>query len=582
MKEMKKIFSIAIVCCVALAVNAMPARRGWQTRTQADGTTIEVQQFGDEYYHYMINRDGQEVRENENGMFEVVGEAPSEATARARRAQAQGRKMRQDVGTSPYPAPRGLLILANFSDVSFKAANTAEVMKDMITSENCTTNGGYGSAAQYFKDQSNGQYHPQFDVYGPVTLSKKQNYYGQNVGENDKYATDAVIEACILANNQYDDLDFANYDWNNDGYVDFVYVIYAGKGEADGGASNTIWPHNYNVQSVVYGGWYTVYTQADTKLDGKYLDNYAMSQELQGYSGARTGIGVFCHEFGHVIGLPDFYDTQYGTNYYSQLTPNEWDIMDGGGYNGDGHCPPNYSVWEKYFMGWISPENLGSNGALLTLYPNGTEQYNTYQINASGVKQAATKEGLNYYIECRQKTGWDSDIPAAGMLIWKVNFSSSAWTSNSPNNTANSPRYTLVIPSGTQIGSNYGTRNVWPYSTKTSWEGVSGKPLKNIKKVGNTVTLTYIEDPTYKVKWIANGEVIEVQSYALDGSEDLRLPQSTVEPCVEGDELIGWTTESEWVDPFTLPEDFFQEASGKVTGDMTFYAIFDTPVYPAE
>ena len=492
---MRKIVAAILLCGLALTASAVPARRGWQTRTQADGTTIEVQQMGDEYYHYMINREGQEVREEE-GQYVVVGEAPTVAVASARRAKSAARRQRKEVGTEPYPAPRGLLILANFSDTQFKSTNSKAVMDSLINAKNCQVNEGYGSAAQYFKDQSYGQYQPVFDVVGPVTLSKSQSYYGTNDSQgNDKYATDAVIEACILANG---DVNFADYDWNNDGYVDFVYVIYAGKGEADGGAKTTIWPHNYSIQEVIKWkgqGTYSVYSKSDTKLDGKYLDNYAMSQEIDGQTNGRAGNGTFCHEFGHVIGLPDFYDTDYGSNYNNQVTPNEWDIMDGGGYNGNGHCPPNYSAWEKYFMGWITPENLGTQGAKLTLYPNGTAQHNVYQINTSGKLQTATTEGLNYYIECRQQTGWDSNLPAAGMLIWKVNFSSSAWTSNEPNNTSGNPLYTLVIPSGTRIGADYGTQNVWPYSSTKSWSGVSGKPLKDITKSGNNITLVYIEEP---------------------------------------------------------------------------------------
>ena len=578
---MKKVISIAIISCLALAAYAMPARRGWQTRTQADGSTIEVQQIGDEHYHYFINRDGKQVAENEQGMFEVIGDAPSAELVASRRAQAKARRAPQaeQVGSTPYPAPRGLLILVNFSNVSFKEANTAEVMDSLITAENCQVNGGFGSAAQYFRDQSNGLYQPQFDVYGPVTLSKAQNYYGANDSQgNDKYATDAVIEACILANEQYSDLNFADYDWNNDGYVDFVYVIYAGKGEADGGAKTTIWPHNYNIQWIV-GTSYSVYTKADTKLDGKYLDNYAMSQELNGWDGSLAGNGVFCHEFGHVIGFPDFYDTNYGTNYNSQLTPNDWDIMDAGGYNGDGHCPPNYSAWEKYFMGWITPENLGDEGAHLTLYPSGTEQHNVYQINASGKLQTATTSGLNYYIECRQKKGWDTYLPGAGMLIWKVNYNSSAWNNNTPNNTANNPKYTLIIPSGTMIGGSNGARNVWPYGTKNSWEGVSGKPLTNIKKEGNNISLTYIEEG-FIVRWVVNGEEVATQSYASDGSEDLQFPNIAVGPCDDGTELVGWTKETEWLDPVALPADLFQEPSGKVTEDATYTAVFDEIALP--
>lgn len=574
---MKKIFSIAIIACMAITAYAIPARRGWQTRTQPDGTTIEIQMFGDEYYHFMINRNGQQVRETEDGMFEVVGDAPTAEIAKARRAQAKARRSPRKIGFSPYPAPRGLLILVNFSDVSFKSSNSAAVMDSLITAKDCQVNNGYGSAAQYFADQSNGLYTPQFDVYGPVTLSNKQSYYGQNEGVNDKYATDAVIEACILANEQYADLNFADYDWNNDGFVDFVYVIYAGKGEADGGAKSTIWPHNWSVQSCVAGDWYTVYSKEDTKLDGKYLDNYAMSQELQGYSGARTGIGVFCHEFGHVIGFPDFYDIYYSTNYYSQLTPSEWDIMDSGGYNGNGHCPPNYSVWEKYFMGWIEPENLGDNPALLTLYPNGTEQYNTYQINEAGELQTATTEGLNYYIECRHKSGWDTYLPASGMLIWKVNYDMEIWTYNEPNTTANNPRYTLVIPSGTQIGTYGNEKNVWPYSNKTSWEGVTGKPLKDITRVlDNTISLTYIDEPPTAcyVNWVVDGEVVATQEYALDGSEDLVVPEISIQACETSTEILGWTTEKNWCDPFILPEDQFLQPEGKVTQNATYYLLF--------
>jgi len=504
---MKKYLILFVVMTISLASMAVPARRGFHDYPQPDGSVISLTLAGDESMHWYEDAAGNVYYQESEGTFTPATVTRTEQ--RARRMAAAQRRVKADVGTEPYPAPRGLLILANFSDVKFKDTNDYEVMDSLINAVNCQVNGGYGSAAQYFRDQSDGQYAPVFDVYGPVDLSQKQNYYGQNVGSGDdaadKYATDAVIEACILANEQYENLDFANYDWNDDGYVDFVYVIYAGKGEADGGASYTIWPHNYSIQMVIQykgQGLYSTYSKSDTKIDGKYLDNYAMSQEIDGQTGSRAGNGTFCHEFGHVIGLPDFYDTSYGSNYSSQLTPNEWDVMDGGAYNGNGHCPPNYSAWEKYFMGWLTPENLGSNGAELTLYPNGTDQHNVYQINTSGQLESATKEGLNYYIECRQKTGWDTHIPAAGMLIWKVNFSSSAWSGNTANNTANNPKYTLVIPSGTKIGASYGTKNVWPYGSKDSWEGVSGKPLKNIAKSGNNITLTYIEasappqDPT--------------------------------------------------------------------------------------
>lgn len=592
---MKKIFSLILLCSVAMALYAVPAKRGWQTRTQADGTTIEVQVLGDEFCHYTINRDGQEVRLNAAGNYEVVGAAPTRAQVKARRTESPKYRKAPKIGIQPNLAPRGIVILFNFKDSKMKEEHTLAVFDELCNSTNCTVNQykgvNYPSAAEYFNDQSDGKYRPIFDVFGPVTLSKNYAYYGQNDEDgNDMYPTDAVIEACILADQQYPELDFANYDSDNDGKVDFVYAIYAGKGEADGGDENTIWPHNWDIYTNVLPltcnaqGQCKIdeengtrmsccYTEEDVVLDGKTLNNYAMSAELSGSS--LSGIGTLCHEFGHVMGLPDLYDTNYDDNYKNNLTPSEWNIMDGGSYNGGAHCPPNYDPWEKYFMGWITPENLGNFGRALTLKANGTEGYKTYQINASGQQEAVTKEGLNYYIENRQKQGWDQFVPANGMVIWRINYKEDIWESNAPNNTPNILRYTLEIPDGTAIGSGGGEKNVWPYGSINSWEGVTGKPLKEITRDGNDITLVYIENLTsYPVQWIVNGEVIESREYNVDGSEDLALPTAPFEIC-EGTQFIGWTTQPNWCNPFDVPDDLFTEPTGKVKSPATYYALFE-------
>jgi hypothetical protein len=271
---------------------AVPARRGWQTRTQADGTTIEVQTIGDEFYHYTINREGKQVREV-NGMYQVVGEAPMPAIAKARHAKGVARRQRKDIGVTPNAAPKGVVILVNFSNKSMQSGHTQATFDEMFNSLNCTVNGGYPSAGQYFADQSNGTYRPQFDVFGPVTLSRNVAYYGTDGSEegDDQHATDAVIEGCRLANEQFT-INWADYDSDNDGYVDFVYVIYAGKGQADGGTSETIWPHNWEVSSARQYGSCT-YTASQCKLGGKTIENYAMSSEMSGNS--LGGIGTLCH-----------------------------------------------------------------------------------------------------------------------------------------------------------------------------------------------------------------------------------------------------------------------------------------------
>ena len=231
---MKKITTLSLLLVVAMTLFAVPARRGWQVRTQADGTTIEVQQVGDEFYHYMINRAGKQVREV-NGMYVEVGDAPAPEVAKARRAKGVARRQRKDVGVTPNLAPKGVVILANFSNKSMQSGHTQATFDELCNSLNCTVNDGYPSAGQYFADQSNGTYRPQFDVFGPVTLSRNVAYYGtdkpgQDEGD-DQHATDAVVEACILANEQFT-INWADYDSDSDGYVDFVYVIYAGKGQA--------------------------------------------------------------------------------------------------------------------------------------------------------------------------------------------------------------------------------------------------------------------------------------------------------------------------------------------------------------
>jgi hypothetical protein len=142
-------------------------------------------------------------------------------------------------------APRGLLIMVNFTDVQFAENNTQLAFDSLANGDNYTYNGATGSCKQYFTDQSNGKYSPQFDVVGPVTLPNPMAFYGANADDgNDKYIVDFVIDACKGADSL--GVDFANYDNDEDGMVDFVYIIYAGYAESEWGGESTIWPHNWD------------------------------------------------------------------------------------------------------------------------------------------------------------------------------------------------------------------------------------------------------------------------------------------------------------------------------------------------
>lgn len=492
--SLRRVMACIVGCMVVSSLGnglwAVPAYTGWQVRTLADGSQVTVRQMGDEFYHYWETKDGKLAVEQADGTFVMRDEAvPSPAAVKARRTKAQQRRMKA-AGSTPNLAPRGVVILVNFSNKAMNSSHTKAVFDNMCNATNCTTNSyegiQYGSAAQYFSDQSNGTYRPQFDLFGPVTLPHPVAYYGEQgtkfingeeKQENDLYTADFVIDAVLAAEDA--GCDFSQYDSDGDDWVDFVYFIYAGKSQAAGGTGETIWPHNWNLNSALYFGFThgnsDYYVTDDywnpLVVDGVGIGNYACSAELD-YMGQLCGIGTLCHEFGHVMGLPDLYDTEYGYNYENDLTPGTWDIMDAGSYNGDGHCPPNYSPWEKYFFGWVTPANPGNKAANGTLYANGTEDYNVYQINSSGSLTGATDAGLCYYLENRQQSGWDSYIPSHGMVVWRVDYDEELWTSNTPNDTENDPHLTVSRA----------------YNT---WEVVYDKPVTDIRETNGVVTFKY-------------------------------------------------------------------------------------------
>ena len=495
---MKKLTLSLTILLLTLSTFAVPAYRGWQTKSQPDGTTIQVRLIGDEFHHYWQDQAGNVVKCDSLGYWRVVESQPTPATIKARRqASAMLQSRPQKAVGAPNLAPRGLVILVNFKDTKFNASNKQEAMDDLMNSSSYTDNGATGSVRQFFSDQSDGHYTPEFDVIGPVTLTNNVAHYGANDSEgNDVLPGDMVVEACSIANANYA-VDFTRYDNDSDGYVDFVYIIYAGKGEADGGAANTIWPHSWDVYSAAASGYASFSKSqyyARATFDGKRVLNYACSGEIDGQTGKRAGIGTIVHEYSHVIGLPDLYDIDYGQNYENEATPGAWHVMDGGSYNNDGNTPPNYSIYDKYFLGWKTPINLGATAKNLSLNAAGTAGYEGYQIATNNSLLSATSTDPVYYIENRQQSGWDKHLPGHGLVIWKLMYNPTAWNNNGPNATPGTIRYAVVSASGatTKIGT---AADPFPGTKKvTSWRGVNGKPLLNITEKNSIISLSYIEE----------------------------------------------------------------------------------------
>ena len=486
---MKKIGLLIVFSALVCSAWAVPARRGEIVKTQPDGTQIVVYQHGDEHFHWMTNEKGEWLKMDIDGFYRVT-EALSAEQIEAKRMAAPSRAAQ--AATPLNIAPRGLVILVNFTDVAFET-DKAE-MDSMLTGKNYTRDYSYfyrgkkqsitskGSAWQYFYDSSNGHYDPQFDVIGPVTVSKNMEYYGKN---NPSTQFDAapwtmVKEACQLVN---DSVDFKQYDNNNDGYVDFVYVIYAGYGEADGGDENTIWPHSY----------WLLDAGITCKLDGKYVDLYACGNEMDSRTNYHTGIGTFCHEFSHVLGLPDLYET---TGYGTHKTIGAWSILDYGPYNNDGNTPPAYSAYEQFFMGWLMPrlivdaENVEleelqeSNSALLI---SSSDQHNLIGNDP--------KPTTFYLLENRQQVGWDEYLPGHGLMLTKVQYSSNSWLQNTVNNSSNRMGVDLIEadgkkPSSSSNGYTGKAGDLFPTGA-TEYLGITNHSIEDVSEQDGIIYFKY-------------------------------------------------------------------------------------------
>ena len=597
MKIVKRALTFFLSAILTLSAWAVPAYRGWQERTLTDGTPSTIRQIGDEFYHFWETEDGKIAIEQEDGTFVLSEEGRptgEQIASRRKMARMYPSKSRKAIGDLNL-APRGLVILVQFSGSggSFQSGNDKTAMTNMLNQEGYNYDDATGSAVDYFKAQSNNSYAPIFDVVGPVTLDNNLAYYGAQgtiagYSQNDMYIADFVIDAVTKA--EAAGCDFSKYDGDNDGYVDIVYFIYAGKGQADGGGTNTIWPHNWELASALYygtthGGSGYSYSNLP-RFDKKRINNYACSGELNG-SGGRSGIGTLCHEFSHVLGLPDYYVTdEDASNEGKNYTPGAWSIMDYGSYNNKGKTPPNYSAFDKYNMGWATPGFLKKdekkNVTLTTNYGD------AYQIDGttSGPK-AYTNTSTIWYLENRQKTGWDRYLPGHGMCVWEVKYNETDWTNNEPNNervgytlvTANSlsKPYTPCVYN-TTASSTSGT--TFPgTSNKTSYAPVTGCALTEITESGGNITFKYNggEDKTRATyEFIAENCTIPA-----DGEVAINAPLSVTITPNSGytlDDASCWTVEMGGV-ALTYGTDFTYNAS---TNNFYIASLTDDVVIMAE
>lgn len=502
-----KYILICVCWMIQAALWAVPADPSWRKWTQPDGSLLTIRLQGDEFMHYMVTEDGYFVMENEDGYYVYAQQndmgklVPSNVKARDLRTasdeafleahpvdisflQSAGRKARAAKGADDkqfkaYPTTgsiKSLVILVAFKDKGFVVANPQQAFSNMLNQVGYAENDATGSAKDYFSVASNRTFAPQFDVLGPYTLSQNMSYYGGNdKDDNDSNPRKMIMEACQLASKA--GVNFSNYDADGDGVVDNVFVYYAGNNEAEGGGSRTVWPHSWTVAASKYSA---------PSYNGKKIWTYACTSELRSVGNTANdmcGIGTFVHEFSHVLGLPDYYCTTYECD---SSTLGYWDVMDVGPYLNFGRTPPTYSAYNRFFLGWLVPQQLNESFVHAELYP--VERSNKAYLLA-GSTHNLQPENPNpsefFILESRKKEGWDAFLPGEGMLIWHIKYNQPRWTRNEPNNYYPNG-VELIRADGRRVGASSATpfpgiRNITFYSPEL-WNGYPLIPLANIRQ----------------------------------------------------------------------------------------------------
>lgn len=510
----KTMLSLAAIASFAVGAYAVPAKPGLHRYQNPDGSSVEIRVSGDEHACYYTSSDGYVLMPSDNGSMcyavvknnklvnshmlakdagvRTAGElrllegldapamrrmAESAATTR-RMARAKAKTFSPDGLVGNYPttgSPNVLVLLIDFQDVKFKAENDPQAFKDLLTKKGYDFNGATGCAREYFEAQSHGVFSPNVVVVGPVTLPQGLAYYGAPGGDGnpDGRGYQLVIDACDVISKQDPGFDFARFDNDNDGFIDNIFMFYAGRGQHDGGPSYTIWPHAWNIYRDL---------GLNYEFGGKKLGSYACANELQGALEQRNGIGVFCHEYSHVLGLVDNYPTH---NASHNNHPGQYDLMSEGPYLNNSNTPCNMSAFERYSIGWLNPRQL-----------SGAEDVALQPLDSSnqGLIVKTISDDEFFILENRQNIGWDTYLPGHGMLVWHIDYDEEAWTENMPNNDANHQRIDIMEADGmpgdqsyagdTYPGSNRVTSiTKWPTWTNTTID----MPLTNIHEDGGVV-----------------------------------------------------------------------------------------------
>lgn len=473
---MKKLYlMLSMLFAFGAAANAVPAKKLQKVITLTNGTQVSVELRGDEYLSWWEGTDGTAYRttatdENVFEAFDLEAQKPAAAARRARTEQGRvarlarvknslkgaDDKMRGLGGDhiTYKGVKKGLVVLVDFKNKKFADGHDLEYYKNVINGKDFTDEeeGYVGSVRDYFLAQSNGQFELDFDVVGPVTMSKNYGYYGNDGAyQKDEKVYEMIKEAC---DGIQDKVNLKDYDWDGDGEADQVFFLYAGLGQASGGSAGTIWPHESELRY-----WPCGVLSYPTGKINTYACANELQPETQGSSRyISAGIGTICHEFSHCLGFADMYDTSGGGGYGMSV----FDVMDQGSYNGNGFVPCNYTAFERIYAGWVEAIELESPATVKDMksvsdYGRPFIMYNYKNTNEY------------FLMENRQNTGWDEGLYGSnGLLITHVNYVPSRWANNSVNSSGEKIQCcTVVNADGSRDNTQYSLQgDLYPYEVK--------------------------------------------------------------------------------------------------------------------